>query len=558
MGSVWAARHLALDTGVAIKFIGPEVEALEEARTRFEREAKVAALLQSPHVVQVIDYGVDGVPYLVMELLQGEDLGARLARRGRLSLGETVEIVTQVARALRRAADAGIVHRDLKPGNVFIVRGDEDEEVVKVLDFGVAKAPRLTTDDTTRAGVLVGSPRYMSPEQVRGVRCVDHRSDLWSLAVIAYRALTGQLPFQGVDVADLIVRICAERPEPPSKIESWLSPEIDEFFARALSVDPEARFQTAREMALAFADAAGEMVPPSLAAPRLPRMVPPRPATRSRRSLSPRGVPRVPLSSFPGPPSRPEMSSRPPLSPRPMLSSRPEMSSRPEISPRSPLSSRPQMASRAPLSSRPDPPRSVHPAALSSPRPVLLSPPMSREAESNADSSVTIDPANERTRTTLDASRTRAREAHPESEEVSSIQRSSEPDGTITSAPRSIEVHPATARPPPLRANFGRVAIAAGIAAAVLIGIFVGRAVGPGNTVVIAPSSAGAPVLVSAWPAALPVSPTADPVVAATAVRDAIAPAPSSSADPEEHANDPRGASPAPSAKARARRKQGP
>jgi serine/threonine-protein kinase len=264
MGSVWRARHLTLDTALAVKFISADVAAREEARRRFEREAKAAAMLQSPHVVQIYDYGMDGdTPYLVMELLAGEDLAARLKRLHQLSPDETALIVTQVARALRRAAEAGIVHRDLKPSNVFIVQGEEDEELVKVLDFGVAKAPRTLhpDDETTKMGAVIGSPRYMSPEQARGSPLVDPRSDLWSLAVIAYRALTGELPFNGTDVTDLVLKICSEDAKPPSSLEPSLGPEMDAFFVRALDRDPAARFQTAREFARAFAVAAG--LPPT-------------------------------------------------------------------------------------------------------------------------------------------------------------------------------------------------------------------------------------------------------------------------------------------------------
>jgi serine/threonine-protein kinase len=264
MGSVWRARHMTLDTALAVKFISADVAAREEARRRFEREAKAAAMLQSPHVVQIYDYGMDGdTPYLVMELLAGEDLAARLKRLRQLSPDETSVIVTQVARALRRAAEAGIVHRDLKPSNVFIVQGEDDEELIKVLDFGVAKAPRTLhpDDDTTKLGAVIGSPRYMSPEQARGSPLVDPRSDLWSLAVIAYRALTGELPFNGTDVTDLVLKICSEPAAPPSSVEPSLGPEVDAFFARALDRDPAARFQTAREFARAFAVAAG--LPPT-------------------------------------------------------------------------------------------------------------------------------------------------------------------------------------------------------------------------------------------------------------------------------------------------------
>jgi serine/threonine-protein kinase len=316
MGSVWSAQHLTLDTRVALKFIGPEVAGLDEARMRFEREAKVAAMLVSPHIVQIYDYGIDGdVPFLVMELLEGEDLGARLARRGKLSMEETVAIISSVARALRRAAAAGIVHRDLKPGNIFLARvGDDDEELVKVLDFGVAKAPLQLTDEATRSGMLVGSPRYMSPEQVRGSRLVDHRSDLWSLGVITYRAITGQLPFQGNDVADLIVKICTERALPPSQIDASLGPEIDAFFERALARDPDSRFQTARELTVALASAAGEAPPASTSMPSRRYSLPSIPIDFSLEGpSSPRPLPSAnvkdPNEPTPITPTRPSVSS---------------------------------------------------------------------------------------------------------------------------------------------------------------------------------------------------------------------------------------------------------
>ena len=284
MGSVWVARHLLLDKTLAIKFIGAEVAGLDEVRTRFAREAMAAASLQSPHVVQIHDYGIDDdVPYLVMELLEGEDLGDRLARRGRLSAAETSSLVSQVARALRRAAGTGIVHRDLKPSNIFILRGDDDDEIVKVLDFGVAKAPHLHFDETTQSGAMIGSPRYMSPEQARGSRLVDHRSDLWSLAVIAYRALTGQLPFVGDDIADLIVKICTETAPPPSQVEPSLGPDVDAFFAQALARAADDRFQTARELAIAFANATGEAPPMSVSSSQLP--APTMPSRQSAPSL---------------------------------------------------------------------------------------------------------------------------------------------------------------------------------------------------------------------------------------------------------------------------------
>jgi serine/threonine-protein kinase len=264
MGSVWKARHLQLDTVLAVKFINLDQRATSGGRARFEREAKAAALLHGPNVVEVYDYGVDdGLPYLVMELLQGEDLSRRIAREGRLPIPSVVSLIGQVSRALRRAHEAGIVHRDLKPGNIFLVERDDDEEpLVKVLDFGIARTPRLgMVGEATKTGTLLGSPRYMSPEQARSPRSVDPRSDLWSLAVIAFRALTGRLPFVAEEVAELLVKICTEAAPPPSSFHPELA-DFDRFFEKAFARNPDQRFQTSRELALEFATAAG-VAPPS-------------------------------------------------------------------------------------------------------------------------------------------------------------------------------------------------------------------------------------------------------------------------------------------------------
>jgi serine/threonine protein kinase len=269
MGSVWVARHVLLGTPLALKFIEPRFASSPEARGRFEREAKTVALLQGTHVAHIHDYGVeDGTPYIAMELLQGEDLNARLTREGRLPVAAAVHIVHQVAKVLRRAHETGIIHRDLKPGNIFLVASDDDEVIVKVLDFGVAKATKALGphSDPTKSGTLVGSPRYMSPEQARGVKELDHRSDLWSLGVIAFRMLTGELPFPGTEIGDVILKICTEPAPVPSRLVFGLSPEIDRFFVRALERDPDKRFQSAREMAQAFAAAAGQAPPSSPAA----------------------------------------------------------------------------------------------------------------------------------------------------------------------------------------------------------------------------------------------------------------------------------------------------
>lgn len=257
MGSVWAANNFRLKMPVAIKFMAPSTVGSPELVARFEREATAAAQLRSPQVVQVFEHGVDrGAPFIVMELLEGEDLNVRLKREERLSIESTARIVSEVCKALRRAQEMGIVHRDLKPANIFLARNDEDESV-KVLDFGVAKLLAEANEWKTRAGQLVGTAPYMSPEQVQCSGALDHRSDLWSLGVIAFRALTGRLPFDSEAMVDIMVRIFTEAAPRPSSIAPELGPGVDRFFARALATDPEARFQSAREMAEAMNALAG-------------------------------------------------------------------------------------------------------------------------------------------------------------------------------------------------------------------------------------------------------------------------------------------------------------
>jgi serine/threonine protein kinase len=190
MGSVWLAHDQSLDSHCAVKLVDPEKAANEEVRVRFEREAKAAAQIRGANVVDIFDHGIfDGIPFIVMEYLEGEDLGARLERVGKLDLDQTYQVIGQVARALVRAHAAGIVHRDLKPENIFLVPGD-DAEVAKVLDFGIAKHEQYSLlGKTTKTGSFMGTPYYMSPEQARG-KSIDWRSDLWALGVIVFQCLT--------------------------------------------------------------------------------------------------------------------------------------------------------------------------------------------------------------------------------------------------------------------------------------------------------------------------------------------------------------------------------
>jgi serine/threonine protein kinase len=290
-GAVWIADHLALNTHVAVKLIDPELAKREDARERFKREATAAAQLRSAHVVQIMDHGIhDGQPFIVMELLDGEDLFERLDKRGRLSLRETSKIITQVCRALARAHAAGIVHRDLKPENVFLCNND-DEEIVKVLDFGVAKVtdPAKATMQKTGIGTLIGTPHYMSPEQVKGVSEVDFRTDLWAIGVIAYQCVVGDLPFDSEGVGDLLIKISIADPPVPSKVYPGASPVFDAWFAKACDRDRNKRFQSARELAEALARVV-QSVPEAMRGAPPPRPMSVRPPPVSAGPSSVRGT----------------------------------------------------------------------------------------------------------------------------------------------------------------------------------------------------------------------------------------------------------------------------
>jgi formylglycine-generating enzyme required for sulfatase activity len=262
MGIVWAARHLTLQTDVAVKLIRPERGATDPAVVaRFEREARATARIAHPHVVQVMDYGtVDAVPYIVMELLRGFSLAELLERGGRLSFATAKLLVQQVGSALESAHAAGVVHRDIKPHNIFITEGSKDYPLfVKVLDFGVAKMVGDTqvpgaSSTLTETGMVIGSPPYMSPEQLEGSKNVDLRSDLWSLGVIVYETLTGTQPFQGSSFVAVGAAVLKGKYRPASELRPDLPPSIDDWFAKALCLDPNGRFQSAPEMVEAFFD----------------------------------------------------------------------------------------------------------------------------------------------------------------------------------------------------------------------------------------------------------------------------------------------------------------
>ena len=251
MGSVWVADSVGSPRPVAVKFLAARPS--RDALARFQREASAASKLESPNVVRIFDHGAteDGTPYIVMELLEGETLGERLTRVGRLGLDDVAAIVRQIATALDAAHRLGIVHRDIKPDNIFIV-GADDFPLVKLLDFGMAKQTDGTdpTSELTAMGVAVGTPEYMSPEQVLGGRDVDHRSDLWALGVVAYRALAGVPPFDGASPHALFFAICRGAYRPLEEV--GLAAPFDRWFQSALSPKKTNRFDSGRALVSEF------------------------------------------------------------------------------------------------------------------------------------------------------------------------------------------------------------------------------------------------------------------------------------------------------------------
>ncbi|HEY2409542.1 MAG TPA: serine/threonine-protein kinase [Polyangiaceae bacterium] len=261
MGTVWSAVHLTLGQRVAIKLISAEHSQSTEARQRFSTEAKAAARLKSRFVVQVYDDGEtpSGTPYIVLEYLEGETLEQRLEREHTLPLNDAVRVTRHVARALSRAHAQGIVHRDLKPGNVFLTRLDEEEYgwLAKVLDFGIAKVDDLGRASTTRAGTVLGTPLFMSSEQVRGASQVDARADLYALGMVFYNMLTADYAFNGESFSDILIAICTQPLPDLRKLAPSVPASVGAWFQKACAREADDRFQSAAEMLEALEMAVG-------------------------------------------------------------------------------------------------------------------------------------------------------------------------------------------------------------------------------------------------------------------------------------------------------------
>jgi serine/threonine-protein kinase len=258
MGAVWLADHHGLKTQVVVKFMLGDLDSSESARSRFSREAAAAAQVKSPHVVQMLDHGLtdNGTPFIVMEHLEGHDLGDEIEKEGPIDPAKVVAIVTQVAKALSKVHAAGLLHRDIKPDNIFLVAGEEDV-FAKLLDFGIAKSSTPdqgdgSLDGETKTGQIVGTPYYMSPEQVTAQKTIDHRADLWALGVVAYEAMTGTRPYDGPSFGALAVKIATGSPPQPTLVNGALPRAVDDWFAKACAREPGDRFSSAKELAEAL------------------------------------------------------------------------------------------------------------------------------------------------------------------------------------------------------------------------------------------------------------------------------------------------------------------
>lgn len=245
MGVVVAARHIQLGELFAIKIMLPEMLDHPEALARFLREAQASARLHGEHVARVHDVGTleSGIPYMVLEYLEGTDLDNVLVSRSALGLGEAAAYVLQVGEALLEAHGQGIVHRDLKPANLFLTRRANGSPCVKVLDFGISKdvtGANNVTPKLTKTGSIMGSPHYMSPEQLVDSKNVDARSDIWALGIVSYELVTGTLPFSAETMPEIIAKVLSLQPPPPSQVRPGIPPAFDALLARCTEKNRDA------------------------------------------------------------------------------------------------------------------------------------------------------------------------------------------------------------------------------------------------------------------------------------------------------------------------------
>jgi serine/threonine-protein kinase len=276
-GLVFEAENIRTLKRVAIKMLRTHAGVTADIQARFQREAQAAGRIGSEHIVEVFDLGVldDGTHYMVMELLTGQDVATRLRERGRMDPAAAARVLIQVLDGLGAAHDAGILHRDLKPENLFLVPTRTGEEFVKILDFGISKfnADPAGIASATMTGAVLGSPCYMAPEQARGLKQVDKRTDLYAVGTLMFECLTGRVPFEGDNFNDLMFRIVlAPRPNPCS-LDPSLDPDLGLLVTKAISVEPQDRFQSAAEMRAAIVDWLSSRGLPSVHPPEFKHVV---------------------------------------------------------------------------------------------------------------------------------------------------------------------------------------------------------------------------------------------------------------------------------------------
>ena len=261
MGVVVAAMHLQLGDRVAIKYLRSHRTASPEVLARFQREARAAVRIKGEHVCRILDVGAldAGAPYIVMEHLDGEDLGQRLDGRGPLPVRAAIDWVLQACAAIGQAHALNIIHRDLKPSNLFLARRPDGSECLKVLDFGISKSSEFgECPDLTQTSSTLGSPSYMSPEQLRTPRDVDARSDIWSFGIVLFELLTGRLPFEGESLPTLVLAIVHDAPPEIQSLREDLSDDLAEIVGRCLEKRRDDRFQNVAELARALLPHASE------------------------------------------------------------------------------------------------------------------------------------------------------------------------------------------------------------------------------------------------------------------------------------------------------------
>jgi hypothetical protein len=293
MGLVVKAWHLGLNEDVAIKTLREDVAVAGETIARFLREAQAAVKLKGEHVARIIDVGTfgNGRPYMVMEFLEGQDLGQLLAERGRLQPSLAVDLVIQVCEALAEAHSLGIVHRDVKPTNLFLTSHPDGSLLLKVLDFGISKSSSGAELSLTQTWSVLGSPAYMSPEQMRSARHVDVRADVWSLGAVLYEVLEGRRPFQADSFSEVCVMVAVDPPAPMTVTPRELVPII----SRCLAKNPDDRYPNVAELARELARVAREPDKARVLVDRMFRML----GRGVVRRTPAAGTPRAPLAPVP-------------------------------------------------------------------------------------------------------------------------------------------------------------------------------------------------------------------------------------------------------------------